>query len=55
MQITTECIVILRGIKEVSWKMAKQMMSEPNFLKSLQDLDVDGIGSGQVIIDDIYN
>jgi len=47
-QITTECIVILRGIKEVSWKMAKQMMSESNFLKSLQDLDVDGIGSTQV-------
>lgn len=47
-QLTAECIVILRGIKEVSWKTAKQMMSESNFLKSLQDLDVDGIGSGQV-------
>lgn len=32
-QIICECIVIIRGIKEVSWKSAKGMMSDPSFLK----------------------
>jgi len=39
---------VLRGFKEVSWKTAKGMMSETNFLNSLTTLDVDGINSGQV-------
>ena len=47
-QTISECIVILRGIKEVSWKTAKSMMSDPNFLQSLQTLDVDNITGGQV-------
>ena len=47
-QTTCECIVVLKGIKEVSWKSAKGMMSEANFLKSLKELDVDGIGGKQV-------
>lgn len=38
----------MRGIKEVSWKSAKAMMSEANFLKSLMEMDVDGINSNQV-------
>lgn len=38
----------MRGIKEVSWKSAKAMMSEANFLKSLMEMDVDGINSSQV-------
>jgi dynein heavy chain len=46
--MVSECIVILRGYKEVSWKSAKAMMSEGNFLKSLTEMDVDGITSGQV-------
>ena len=49
-QMTSECIVVLKGIKEVSWKAAKGMMSEGNFLKTLQDLDVDGITQGQVCL-----
>lgn len=53
MQTVSECIVVLRGIKEVSWKAAKGMMSEANFLKSLMEMDVDGITAAQVNIIDI--
>ncbi|XP_033627732.1 dynein heavy chain 10, axonemal-like [Asterias rubens] len=47
-QMVCECIVVLRGIREVSWKSAKAMMAEANFLKSLTEMDVDGIGQTQV-------
>ena len=47
-QTVCECIVVLRGYKEISWKTAKGMMSETNFLNSLTTLDVDGINQGQV-------
>ena len=47
-QTVCECIVVLKGIKEVSWKSAKGMMSEANFLKSLKEMDVDNINSKQV-------
>ena len=46
-QRVCECIVIFKGIKEVSWKSAKAMMAEANFLKSLQEMDVDGISQRQ--------
>ena len=46
-QVVCECIVVLKGIKEVSWKSAKGMMSEANFLKSLQEMDVDAITQKQ--------
>ncbi|XP_050408300.1 dynein axonemal heavy chain 10 [Patella vulgata] len=42
-QTVCECIVVMRGIREVSWKSAKGMMSEANFLKSLTEMDVDSI------------
>eukprot|EP01135_Chromosphaera_perkinsii_P002697 Nk52_evm65s226 gene=Nk52_evmTU65s226 len=47
-QTVCECIVIMRGIKEVSWKSAKGMMSDTNFLSSLTNMDVDGITQAQV-------
>ena len=47
-QSVCECIVILRGFKEVNWKTAKGMMSDTNFLASLQNMDVDGIAQNQV-------
>lgn len=47
-QMVSECIVVMRGYKEVSWKQAKGMMSEANFLKSLTEMDVDGIAPNQV-------
>jgi len=37
-QTICECIVVLKGIKDVSWASAKAMMSDPNFLKSLKVL-----------------
>lgn len=49
MQTVCECIVILRGYKEINWKTAKGMMAETNFLNSLQNMDVDGILQGQVL------
>ncbi|XP_021370512.1 dynein heavy chain 10, axonemal-like isoform X1 [Mizuhopecten yessoensis] len=46
-QRVCECIVVLRGIKEVSWKSARGMMAEGNFLKALQEMDVDAITTRQ--------
>ena len=38
----------MKAIKEVSWKSAKGMMAEGNFLNSLTNMDVDNIGTKQV-------
>lgn len=38
----------MRGYKEISWKSAKAMMSEPNFLRTLMDIDFDAITQNQV-------
>ena len=38
----------MKAIKEVSWKSAKGMMSEANFLKSLKEMDVDRITQKQI-------
>lgn len=46
-QRVCECIVVFKGIREVSWKSAKGMMSEANFLKSLMEMDVDSITQRQ--------
>ena len=35
-QDISECIVVMRGYKDISWKTAKGMMAEGNFLKTLQ-------------------
>lgn len=40
--------MIMRGFKEINWKTAKGMMADTNFLNSLQNMDVDGITTGQV-------
>ena len=39
---------MMKAYKEISWKTAKAMMSEGNFLKSLMEMDVDAIGGNQV-------
>nr|XP_026696380.1 dynein heavy chain 10, axonemal isoform X1 [Ciona intestinalis]XP_026696381.1 dynein heavy chain 10, axonemal isoform X2 [Ciona intestinalis] len=46
-QTICECILVMKGYREISWKTAKAMMSEGNFLKSLMEMDVDAIGSNQ--------
>uniref|UniRef100_A0A8C4WLB8 Dynein axonemal heavy chain 10 n=1 Tax=Gopherus evgoodei TaxID=1825980 RepID=A0A8C4WLB8_9SAUR len=47
-QTVCECILIMRGYKELNWKIAKGMMSDPNFLRSLMEIDFDGITQTQV-------
>ncbi|KAI9009714.1 dynein heavy chain and region D6 of dynein motor-domain-containing protein [Gaertneriomyces semiglobifer] len=47
-QKVCECVCVLKGIKDVSWKSAKGMMSATDFKASLQSLDVDGISSAQI-------
>uniref|UniRef100_A0A8W7PMI7 AAA+ ATPase domain-containing protein n=1 Tax=Anopheles coluzzii TaxID=1518534 RepID=A0A8W7PMI7_ANOCL len=47
-QVVCECVAIIKGFKEISWKTAKGMMSEGNFLRSLQELDCDAITQKQV-------
>jgi len=42
-QIVSECVAILRGVKEISWKAAKGMMSDPAFLRQLQEMDCEHI------------
>ncbi|GFO07645.1 dynein heavy chain 10, axonemal [Plakobranchus ocellatus] len=46
-QTVCECIVVLKGLREVSWKSAKGMMSDPSFLRQLKELDVDNITTKQ--------
>lgn len=43
-----ECILVMRGYKEISWKSAKGMMSEANFLRTLMEMDCDSINASQV-------
>lgn len=43
-----EAVVILRGLKEVSWSGAKAMMADSQFLKSLLEFDKDGLTEKQV-------
>lgn len=47
-QAVLECVLIIRGYKELNWKTAKGMMSEANFLRSLMEIDFDGITQSQV-------
>ena len=47
-QVICECILVMRGHKEISWKAAKGMMSEANFLRSLMEMDCDAIQHSQV-------
>lgn len=46
-QVVTECVAILFGYKEINWKVAKQIMSDPHFLSALKNLDVDSLTSKQ--------
>jgi dynein heavy chain len=42
------CVVILKGGKDVSWKGAKVVMGEGNFLRSLVEFDKDGLTEKQI-------
>ncbi|KAM9193992.1 dynein axonemal heavy chain 10 [Dugong dugon] len=47
-QTVCECILIMKGYKELNWKTAKGMMSDPNFLRSLMEIDFDSVTQSQV-------
>ncbi|KAI8814786.1 dynein heavy chain and region D6 of dynein motor-domain-containing protein [Cladochytrium replicatum] len=47
-QKVCECVCVVKGIKDVSWKSAKVMMSQGDFKSSLTSLDVDNISSSQI-------
>ncbi|KAK2497325.1 hypothetical protein MC885_009648 [Smutsia gigantea] len=47
-QTVCECILIMKGHRELNWKTAKGMMSDPNFLRSLMEIDFDSISQSQV-------
>lgn len=47
-QVICECVAILKGLKEINWKTAKGMMSEGGFLRSLMEMNPDGISQRQV-------
>lgn len=47
-QIICECVSILKGFKDISWKTAKGMLADINFLKSLQEMNCDLITVKQV-------
>lgn len=46
-QIVCECVAILKGVKEVNWKSAKGLMADPNFLRTLQEMNCDLITQAQ--------
>lgn len=47
-ELVCNCIVILKGIKEVNWRSAQAMMADPNFLNMLKNMDVDNITNKQI-------
>lgn len=48
MQIICECVAILKGFKDISWKTAKGMLADMNFLKNLQEMNCELITVKQV-------
>lgn len=47
-QYVCACVAYLKGYKQADWKTCRGMMSETNFLQSLQNLDVDNIKDKEV-------
>lgn len=48
-QAVCECVAILKGLKEISWKGCKSMMSEGGFLRSLMEMNCELIVHKQVV------
>ncbi|XP_055696351.1 dynein axonemal heavy chain 10 [Lutzomyia longipalpis] len=47
-QVLCECLLILKGAKDVSWKAARTVMAEADFLKNLQEMNCDTITQKQL-------
>ncbi|KAK6624941.1 hypothetical protein RUM44_011805 [Polyplax serrata] len=46
-QVVCECVLILMGVKEISWKSAKGVMADPGFLLRLKEMNCDLITQNQ--------
>lgn len=42
-----ECVAIIRGLKDTSWKAAKGMMTDPNFLLRLKEMKCENVTQKQ--------
>lgn len=47
-QITGECFVMLKGMRDISWKTARTLMADENFFQNLKELNCDAITSKQL-------
>ncbi|CAD7085089.1 unnamed protein product [Hermetia illucens] len=47
-QVVSESVAILKGIKDISWKSAKAMMSDSGFLRSLLEMNCDALTPKQI-------
>lgn len=48
-EIIGECFIILKGIRDVSWKTVRSIMTEESFLNSLMEINCDAITSKQLV------
>jgi dynein heavy chain len=42
------CIVIMKGIREVNWRSAQGLMADTNFLENLKKMDFDSLSNRQI-------
>jgi hypothetical protein len=47
LMVVFECAAIIWGYKEFNWEVAKGMMTDPNFIRRLQETDCDLITGTQ--------
>lgn len=45
--VVCECVAIIRGLKDTSWKAAKGMMTDPNFLTRLKEMKCENVSQKQ--------
>ena len=44
------CIVVMKGNKDVSWRTAQALMTDPRFLEMLKEMDVDILTNKQIML-----
>lgn len=47
-EVVAECFLILRGVRDVSWKTVRQAMNDDDYFKSLSDINCDLISLKQL-------
>lgn len=48
-EIVCECFVIIKGIRDITWRTVRSLMSEEGFFKSLMEMNCDLITSKQLL------